>query len=88
MSMFYCEACGDTRDADDGYEVLLGREICGRCLDAIPEPKDATPRSALFRLAAAVTIQQYMTPELPEDCAAEGLYEPEYPTTKEQMWDL
>ena len=41
MSMFMCSACDKERDSDFvELEVLDGKEVCGFCLAAIPEPPE------------------------------------------------
>ena len=89
MSMFWCDACQDTRDADDGYEVLAGKEICGKCLDAIPEPEPlAPPRSLYFRLGAAIAMARYMAPEDEPSHMDEMAAIEDTPTIREQQYDL
>ena len=93
MSMQMCAACERIKDSDFvQFDEILGEPVCESCWPDEEESIVPQPCSALFRLAAALSIAEFTrkapTPAQEQDmaeCAAEGMA---YPTMREQMADL
>ena len=93
MSMQMCAACERIKDSDFvQFDTIHNEQVCESCWPDEEESIVPHPRSALFRLAAAVAIKEYgasfPTPAQEQDmaeCAAEGMA---YPTMQEQALDL
>ena len=93
MSMTMCAACEQIQDSDFvQFDEILGEQVCEFCWPDEEESIVPQPRTALFRLAAALSIAEFTrkapTPAQEQDmaeCAAEGMA---YPTMREQMADL
>ena len=93
MSMTMCSACEQIKDSDFvQFDEILGEQVCESCWPDEEESIVPQPRTALFRLAAALSIAEFTrkapTPAQAQDmaeCAAVGMA---YPTMQEQALDL
>ena len=82
MSMQMCAACEQIKDSDFiQFDTINGEEVCESCWPDEDESIVPHPRTALFRLAEALSIAEFTkrapTPTEEQDmadCAPEGTY--------------
>ena len=68
MSMTMCAACEQIQDSDFvQFDEILGEQVCESCWPDEEESIVPQPRTALFRLAAALSIAEFTAPTDPLD---------------------
>lgn len=78
MSMQQCAACARIKDSDVvQFDTIHGEDVCESCWPPEDESMVPHPRTALFRLAAALAVAEFVQHDTrPADAIAPALYYP------------